>query len=117
MTELQNFFFLGAISVISVLSFFLTFHRGYQDGLVGRAAFFITFCAGVVIVISAKRNITEYLPPIESICFLVGIAVFYLRFVARFLAWWWTGKGAWMTRHEMRGGKQRQSHGEEQGVH
>lgn len=97
----ENFLLLVPIAVIGALSFFLTFHRGYQDGIVGRAALFITFIVALLICLSVLRGHKVYYVPGEALVLGWAIMFFYLRFVARFVWWWLTGKGGWQTRREI----------------
>lgn len=89
------------VGAIGAFSFFLTFHRSYQDGLLGRFVLLVTFTVAVAMNLAYFRGHKSYNQfdiPTEIVVLLWAIAIFYTRFVMRFIYWWWTGKGGWVTR-------------------
>lgn len=95
---LVNLWFIIPVIIIGGISFFLSFHRSYQDGLFGRLACGATAIASVIVIMASFRGHKYYDPPPEALVFTWGVAIFFIRFTMRFLYWWWTGKGAWLTR-------------------
>ena len=79
---------------VAAISAFLVFHCKYEDGLVGRIALAILFF-GNAIVFGEWFNGVEYSVNPTTLTIQLGISLFLIRHVYRFLKWSKSGDNDW----------------------
>jgi ABC-type Fe3+-siderophore transport system permease subunit len=84
---------IGAFSFTGLVMFFLAMNKRYDAGIVGLIGSGIT-CFSVLAMIVSVIDGYQYNFPHEVIGFVMGIAVFFLWYVYRFLRKQWKLRGA-----------------------
>ena len=80
--------------LVAAISVFLVFHCKYEDGIIGRFALAVLFF-GNAIVFGEWFNGVEYSVNPTTLTIQLGISLFLIRHVYRFLKWNKTGANDW----------------------
>lgn len=80
--------------VVCLISFFLAFHCKYEDGFFGRIALAVLFFGNGIVFAEWFNGESHQVNP-TTLTIQLGISLFMVRHVYRFLKWTKTGANDW----------------------
>lgn len=83
------------IFAIGSVSALLVAHDDYDDGLIGRVAFFLVILSSAIVLLGKFTGAYIYQLPLEMDLLLAGVALFMVRHAWRFMHYHKSRKYSW----------------------